>query len=129
MKFKAEDFDFGGKWPGEDIAAEQANKKLEEWLNAAPTVYGLSNLPNRTLWDTKMNTRLKDGYWGTTDTHRAKLLCIEPIPQRTKTFCKQGHEFTEENTYRQGVVKYCKTCRRDKATAKIASEPTTKPKT
>jgi hypothetical protein len=127
MKFKPEDFDFGGDWPGEDIAAAQANLVLQEWLNAAPTVYGISNLPNRTLWDTKMNERKKGVYWRTTDTHRAKLLCIEPIPQRSKSFCKQGHELTEENTFIQGITKYCRTCRRDKAKAKTAALREKKP--
>ena len=28
-----------------------------------------------------------------------------------KTHCKNGHEFTEENTYRHGISRHCRTCR------------------
>lgn len=31
----------------------------------------------------------------------------------SRTHCYQGHEYTEENTYRNGNVRYCKTCRRE----------------
>ena len=30
-----------------------------------------------------------------------------------KTHCKNGHEFTEKNTYRHGVSRHCRTCRND----------------
>lgn len=29
------------------------------------------------------------------------------------THCPQGHEYTEENTYRQGNMRSCKICRRE----------------
>lgn len=30
---------------------------------------------------------------------------------RSKTHCPKGHEYTEENTYRHGGGRHCKTCR------------------
>lgn len=57
-----------------EIAAEIANKKLAEWLKDAPTVYGCK-------WDTGMNyftTNKSD-----TDTHKARLIMIEPIVKCT----------------------------------------------
>jgi ribosomal protein S14 len=33
----------------------------------------------------------------------------------TKTHCVQGHEYTPENTYRRGKLKWCRICVREKA--------------
>jgi hypothetical protein len=33
-------------------------------------------------------------------------------PMKNKTHCKQGHEFSEENTYRYGNKRQCITCNR-----------------
>lgn len=81
MKFKAEDFTSRYVCIGEELvrlrAAELANAKLKEWLDAARTVYigknraqivGESYFRDSIEFDT-------DGG----DTHKAKLVCIEEI--------------------------------------------------
>lgn len=78
MKFKPEDFDLQIKLSmTSDIlnkkAAEMANAKLQEWLDAAPTVYHRDGIPYEDGggWDDMEN--LSDGKL------KAKLVCIEEI--------------------------------------------------
>lgn len=74
MKFTAEDFVLENESlnPGLSVGhilAEKANAKLQEWLNAAPTVYGQSH--SKLIW---ISDKLE-----TQGTHKAKLVCIEEI--------------------------------------------------
>lgn len=40
-----------------------------------------------------------------------------------QTHCKQGHEFTEANTYRYGKRRFCRTCNRAASAAYNAKRP------
>lgn len=42
-------------------------------------------------------------------------------PNASKTYCKNGHEFTEENTGRQKAGRYCKTCLRMRNLMRISA--------
>ena len=37
-----------------------------------------------------------------------------PTTNANKTHCKQGHEFSQENTYMWRGARYCRTCRRER---------------
>lgn len=70
LKFKPEDFHFGGDWPGEDKAAEQATTRLAEILKDAPSVF-VSFSPEGDVKAASYRTLTK--------THRALLVNIEEI--------------------------------------------------
>lgn len=36
---------------------------------------------------------------------------------RAKTHCPRGHEYSEQNTYRHGTSRYCRTCKNDRQRA------------
>lgn len=68
MKFKPEDF--GNYRELSTIGAAQlANSKMQEWLDAAPVVYRAGSNEGLSWWNKKFGE----------DTHRARLLCIEPL--------------------------------------------------
>lgn len=80
MKFTAEDFKdakpVGMSEVGCIDAARIANAKLEEWLKNAPEMYGvvtpLGYHGSKWVKYKSLNPRI---------THRAKLVCIEPLPK------------------------------------------------
>ena len=41
-----------------------------------------------------------------------------PAKNAAKTHCPQGHEYNEDNTYRYGNGRYCRTCRREQMQTK-----------
>jgi hypothetical protein len=49
-------------------------------------------------------------------THQENILCGTgaTATNAKKTHCKNGHEFTEENTYRCRLGRGCRTCRKEK---------------
>lgn len=88
MKFKPEDFDLQIKLSmTSDIlnkkAAEMANAKLQEWLDAQPTVRGEEGrlggdyTPSIAEWKRKF-------IWDGDETHKAKLVCIEEVTEEER---------------------------------------------
>lgn len=99
--FKPEDF--GGAYENQYTArldaigvTDIANTKLQEWLDAAPTVYGTIDISEPKFWGEK-----KFG----SDTHSAKLVCLEEI----KKECTE-HEVVNvciEGALIRAVCKHC----------------------
>ena len=90
MKFKPEDFDLQIKLSmTSDIlnkkAAEMANAKLQEWLDASEMVYGVEITVMGETWISWNNSLPKDKLIGPNPnkipiaTHKAKLVCIQEI--------------------------------------------------
>lgn len=81
MKFKPEDFcdlyvesdpGFCRQISEDDVheIVERANAKLQEWLDAAPTLYGNNEPYFGSQWNFEKKTE---------HSHKAKLVCIEEI--------------------------------------------------
>lgn len=87
MKFKPEDFNITRDVPTglafpQEIYAWIANKKLQEWLDKAPTVYTYVDPTapegyDMGWWKTRIDSQLKQ--------YRAKLVCIEEIDDKRKS--------------------------------------------
>lgn len=75
-KFRAEDFESCGSDGHARYIAGVANAKLAEWIEAAPRVSGVfnGNKPG------EMEVHNIQYAWAT---HRARIICIEPIKQDT----------------------------------------------
>lgn len=73
------------------------------------------NLPCVLHWDDNpSNNRVDNLRWGTRVENGADRVRNGIDPNASKTHCKWGHEFTEENTYRFGRERGCRKCRRDR---------------
>lgn len=48
------------------------------------------------------------------NTRRSTVSAVAAARMLAKTHCPQGHEYTEENTWRYRGSRYCRTCRRDR---------------
>ena len=101
MIFKPTDFSDCYKWNDNfgspvDAIAHQANKLFNEWLDKQPVVYGYDEVG----WG---DERLDN------DTHRARLVCIEPIVQEHECWPVEVNTF-EKATLGYGWTTQCKIC-------------------
>lgn len=64
--------------------------------------------------DVKADNRLENLRWDTQSANQYDKVRNGTHPAASKTHCKNGHEFTAENTYSQrGIRRACRQCNRD----------------
>ena len=69
------------------------------------------------------NNRLTNLQWGTRSENTLDKVAHGTHPQAKKTHCPQGHEYTEENTYRWQGGRSCRQCSRDASRRYEKSHP------
>lgn len=79
---------------------------LEAFVGPAP-----AGLWGRHWDDDPTNNSVSNLRWGTPAQNTEDSVRNGSHHQSSKTRCKNGHEFTDENTYRYGRSRSCKTCR------------------
>lgn len=83
MKFTPDDFSalFSEKYPSlmgiKGVAAHIANIRLQEWLNNAPKIICAKGMGHHDSWIDEVDWQSGDDR----PSHKAKLVCIEPIKE------------------------------------------------
>ena len=67
--------------------------------------------------DVKSDNRLENLRWGSRSENSHDAIRNGRHAQSVKTHCKNGHEFTPENTRLHSTGRYCRACSRDAANA------------
>lgn len=67
----------------------------------------------RHLNDIKVDNRLENLAWGTNSDNSYDAVRNGVHNESRKTHCPKGHPYDEENTYRQGTSRKCRTCRKN----------------
>lgn len=67
----------------------------------------------RHLNGVRTDNRIENLRWGTPKENTADMLRHGTNREASKTHCKRGHPFDEENTYRTAKGRECKQCHRD----------------